>query len=200
MLNEKNKILESLISLGLKENEAKVYLAILKMGQASVGQIADATDVQRTFIYDILEQLQDDGLVSSVEKKGVKHFSALSAQKLKKWQEEKLAQFESVLPELRALEKTVGDRPKVQFFEGVEGIKMALEDTLNQKEGSTILAYATGEGIYEQMPEFLENYFERRVKKNIKIKVLAPDNKVNREHTKHGGNYVFTGRDLSGHH
>jgi len=184
-VNTKNDILESLIALGLKENEAKIYLAVLKIGQATVGQVADSTDVQRTFIYDILEELQDKGLISQIEEKGVKHFSALSTEKLKKWQGEKIARFNRILPELKALEKTVGDRPKVQFFEGIEGIKMALEDTLNQPIGNKILAYATGQGAYEQIPEFLDEYFKARVRKKISMRCLAPDNKINREHVKH---------------
>lgn len=185
MPNDKDNILESLISLGLKENEAKVYLATLKMGEASVSQVADSTDVQRTFIYDILEELQDKGLVSSLEIRGVKHFSALSSEKLKKYQEEKLDKFSAVLPELKALEKTVGDRPKVQFFEGVEGIKMALNDTLDQPPGSNIIGYATGVGVYEEIPHFLNDYLKRRVKKKIRVQELAPDNEVNREHVSH---------------
>lgn len=184
-MNEKNDILDSLIALGLKTNEAKVYLACLKMGQPTVGQIADTTDVQRTFIYDILEELQDKGLISQVEVGKVKHFSALSVEKFKKWQEEKLAKFQKILPELKALEKSVGDRPHVQFFEGLDGIKMALGDTLKQPKGSKILAYATGEGVYEQIPEFLNKYLKERVKKKISVRCLAPDNLVNREHVKH---------------
>lgn len=184
-MDEKNDILNSLIALGLRANEAKVYLATLKMGQATVGQIADTIDVQRTFIYDILEELHDKGLISQVEVGKVRHFSALSVEKFKKRQEEKLAKFSSILPELKALEKSVGDRPRVQFFEGIEGIKLALEDTLNQPVGSKIRAYATGEGVYEQMPEFLDKYFKERVKKRISMHCLAPDNPVNREHVKH---------------
>jgi len=185
MPEEKDNIINSLISLGLKENEAKVYLATLKMGQATVGEIADSTDVQRTFIYDILEELHDKGLISQVEVGKVKHFSALSVEKFKKRQEEKLAKFASVLPELKALEKSVGDRPRVQFFEGVDGVKFALEDTLNQPVGSKILAFATGEGVYEKIPGFLDQYLKARVKKKITVQALAPDNAVNREHVKH---------------
>ena len=185
MDNEKDNVLESFISLGLKTNEAKVYLATLKMGQATVGEIADSTDVQRTFIYDILEELHDKGLISQVDIGKVKHFSALSVEKFKNYQEEKLAKFALVLPELKALEKSVGDRPRVQFFEGIDGIKMALEDTLKQPKGSKILAYATGVGAYEQMPEFLSKYFKKRVEKKITMHCLAPDNTVNREHIKH---------------
>lgn len=172
--------LKSLKELGLKDHEAKVYLACLRLGQATVGQISDLADVQRTFVYDVLADLQTKGLISQVEIHAVKHFSAVSIENFQKIQAEKLQKFESLMPELKALEKTVGDRPKVQFFEGPEGIQAALNDTLDQPLGSQIMAYATGEGYYESDPTFINDYLRRRIKKKITVKAIGPDSDINR--------------------
>ena len=182
MTDRKTEFLQSLIDLGLKDHEAKVYLACLQLGQSPVGRIAEQADVQRTFVYDILADLEERGIVSVVEIRSVKHFSAISAERLKDRQLEKFEKFKAIIPDLRAFEKTAGDRPRVQFFEGKEGIKLALEDTLNQPNGSKILAYATGEGVYEDMPEFMAKYLKLRTRKNISVQALAPDNEVNRAH------------------
>lgn len=182
---ENDKFLESLTDLGLKPQEAKVYLACLKLGQSTVGKISEEADVQRTFVYDILKDLQEGALVSSIVVRGKKHFLAVSVVQFKKIQEEKFSKFEHLIPELKALEKTVGDRPRVQFFEGGEGIKLALEDTLDQPVGGEILAYATGEGFYETIPGFLDKYLHERVKKKIFVRAIGPDNTVNREHVRH---------------
>lgn len=178
----KEDYLKSLMELGLKDHEAKVYLACLQSGQATVGQISDLSDVQRTFVYDILADLKEKGLVSEIELKNVKHYSAISVEQFKKFQQEKLRKFESLMPELRALEKTVGDRPRVRFFEGPEGIKAALEDTLNQPSGSQILAYATGEGYYDSDPVFIKEYLRQRVRKKISVKAIGPDSEINRSY------------------
>lgn len=184
--NSDNKVfIQSLIDLGLKDHEAKVYLACLQLGQAPVGRIAEQADVQRTFVYDILADLEDRGIVSVVDIRNVKHYSAISAERLKDRQLEKLEKFKAIIPDLKAFEKTASDRPRVRFFEGKEGVKLALEDTLNQASGSKILAYATGEGVYEDMPHFMNEYLKKRVKKNISVQALAPDNEVNREHVLH---------------
>ncbi|TSC95502.1 MAG: Transcriptional regulator, TrmB [Candidatus Berkelbacteria bacterium Licking1014_2] len=132
-----------LTQFGLKPQEAKVYLASLKLGQATVGRLAETADVQRTFVYDIVRDLSERGLMSQIEIRGKLHFSPVSLEQFQKIQENKLKKFAEILPELKALEKTTGDRPRVRFFEGKEGIRFALEDTLNQPNGGEILAYAT---------------------------------------------------------
>lgn len=179
-----NEHLKSIIDLGLKENEAKVYLALLKLGQSTVGQISDLAEVQRTFVYDILADLKEKSLISEIELRNVKHYSAVSVNQFKKIQQDKLKKFENLMPELKAIEKTVGDRPRVQLFEGPEGIMSALRDTLNQPDGSQIVAYATGEGFYETVPEFTTEYLKQRVKKKIYVRAIAPDNQINRDHIK----------------
>jgi len=169
------KVVESLSSLGLKDQESKVYLALLKLGQARVGQIADESGVQRTFIYDILDDLQETGLVSEVEIRGRKRFSPVSLEQFKRIQENKLERFEKLIPEMKALISAVGDRPKVQFFEGLEGIRSAQNDTLSLPPGSEFLSFSTGEGLYEEYPEYAIEYVRSRVKKKITVRAIAPD-------------------------
>lgn len=183
MINEQDySYIKPLIDLGMKEQEAKVYLAAIKLGQATVSTIASEAGIQRTFVYGLLEDLQRQGTVSSAEIKGKIHYSPISLSQFEKRQLAKFERFESILPELRMLEKTVGDRPKVRFFEGIEGIKAALDDTLDLPVGGEILAYVTGEGVYERMTDFMNEYLKKRVKKKITVQALAPDNEVNRAH------------------
>lgn len=172
-----------LTALGMRPPEAKVYLATLKLGQSVVTAIAEEAGIQRTFAYDILNDLMSQGIVSEVEIRGKKHYSAISVEQFKKIQEEKLKKFENAIPELKVLEKTVGDRPKVQFFEGKEGIKAALYDTLSQPNGGEILAYATGEGVYADDPKFALDYIKQRVKKNIVARSISTDTPETRKYT-----------------
>ena len=183
--NSKNEYLSVLTNLGLKPQEAKVYLACLKLGQSTVGNIALEAEVQRTFVYDILDDLHDQGMVSWVIQRGKKYFSAVSVDQFKKLQEAKFNKLLSIVPELKAMESTVGDRPKVSFYEGGEGIQLALEDTLNQPVGGEILAYATAEGYYSTEPAFMKQYLKERAKQKIFCRAIGPDNEANREYVSH---------------
>lgn len=171
--------------LGLKIQEAQVYLACLEIGQATASQIADVSGVQRTFVYNILEDLREQGLISSVATAGVNKFSALSAEKFRALQRAKLKKFDAILPEIMALEKTVGGRPRVQFFEGVEGIKATFEDTLKTlKRGDEILAYVTAEGFYQHEWSYAKDYIKRRVERQISGRGILEGTKEVRIFTK----------------
>lgn len=185
----------SLIStFGLKEKEAMVYLACLKLGQATVGAISEEADIQRTFVYDLLHELGEKGLVSTVEIRGKKTFSALSIERFKELQEKKLARLENALPELKALQTLVGDRPKVRFFEGKEGIFAAQQETLEMPRGSEILAYANAEGLYQHDPDFALDYIRQRVKQGIKSRALAANTPETRKYVEQDQKHLRTTR------
>ncbi|MDH4358374.1 MAG: hypothetical protein OEV37_00280 [Candidatus Berkelbacteria bacterium] len=174
-MKNKEKYIDSFISLGLKKQEAEVYFALLQLGRSTVGKISRLSGVQRTFIYDILDDLSIKGLVTSIESEGIKRFSPIPIEQFRKRQLAKLENFEEILPELKALIKTTGERPKVQFFEGIEGFIIAQDDTLNMPRGSEICAYYTGEGLYEEHPEIPTRYVGERVKRRISVRAISTD-------------------------
>ena len=51
-------ITETLINLGLNEKQAKVYLALLQLGQAGVTAVAEKAGTKRPTTYLILEELR----------------------------------------------------------------------------------------------------------------------------------------------
>ncbi|MCX6741659.1 MAG: helix-turn-helix domain-containing protein [Candidatus Pacearchaeota archaeon] len=75
---EKLKILEK---LGLTENQAKVYLALLRLGSVTAGIIIKETGLHRAYVYEILEKLMDKGLVSHVIQAQRKYFEAANPKK-----------------------------------------------------------------------------------------------------------------------
>ncbi len=68
---EKEKIVELLSQIGLSQNEACVYFALLSIGASPVLKIARASGVKRTTVYPVLESLKEQGLVR-VESTGLK--------------------------------------------------------------------------------------------------------------------------------
>ena len=86
--------LDLLTSFGLKPQEAKVYLACLKLGESSVSQIARESGIQRTFVYDILDNLQKRGVISAIEAAGKKQFRAISIESFRFLLKEKFERFE----------------------------------------------------------------------------------------------------------
>lgn len=116
--------------LGLSQKEARVYVANLMLGPATVQKIADFSGIKRVTTYVILEALVNLGLASQTSKGKKTYFSAEDPAKLlrllsKKEQEikEQKHSFEEVLPQLQALKSLPNDSPSVKFYDSAEGIR-----------------------------------------------------------------------------
>lgn len=165
-------IIDSLKEFGLNEKEAKIYLALLEMGESKAHQIAKKTQIIRPTVYDILEKLSRDGLVGSYEKRKIKHYVASDPEKIKRKLLEKQRAFDSLLPQLKSVYNTLKAKPKISFYEGVEGIKTVFEDTLNA-QNKTLRGILSMEDLYK-IPgkKFMDDYVKRRVDAGLRLRVI----------------------------
>ena len=62
--------------LGLNDVDIKIYLTLLNLGESLASEIAHKAGTPRASIYDILERLEQEGLVSHIIKDFKKYFSA----------------------------------------------------------------------------------------------------------------------------
>lgn len=125
-------------SLGFSESEVAVYLASIKIGQASVQDLAKAADVSRVTAYAVIEALTSQGLMSSLEKGKKKMFIAESPERLVSFVQARLKHTEATLKEVEAnigdlklIQK--GEKPVVRLFEGEEALRAIQEDVLIEK-------------------------------------------------------------------
>lgn len=162
-----------LLDLGLSKDEASVYLALLELGGSYVSAIAKKSGIHRVVCYKILDDLVGKGLVSSFLKNKVKHFAVKSPQILVRKQEEKLEKAQKLLPELLSITNALAYKPKIQYYEGLEGMKNIFEETLTAQ--SELLGYTNLEDIPKVIPEdFLREYARRKLMKGIKTRMLSP--------------------------
>lgn len=157
--------------IGLAEKEAKVYLANLEIGTSKVSEIAKKCKLNRVTTYDILEKLSHKGLVSLVVKDGNKMYTAIEPKLLLDRTKEKMKSLEKAMPILQKLSSTTA-HPKIEYYEGLDGIKQVYADTLTAK--TEILNYANSQLIREIWPEYDDEYIPKRVKKKIFLRGIAP--------------------------
>jgi hypothetical protein len=84
----------------------------------------------------------------------------------------------SALPDLSSAYNLATGRPGIRFYEGLDGIKEVLEDTLTAKE--TICTYADLEMIEKFIPDINRDYAAKRDKLGLKKKALLLDTQENR--------------------
>lgn len=152
--------------LGLSDKEARVYIASLSLGAASVQKIAEAADIKRVTTYVVLESLINLGLISRSNKGKKTYFVAeepVSLRRLIKKKEQELNDqkqgLEMILPELAKAKSLPKDIPNVKFYDTAEGIRSILNSFLaSQRKGSIKELYGISnlDQLYEFFPEIKE--------------------------------------------
>ena len=181
-----NNVYEILVQSGFSEKETRVYIAILSLGKGTVSEITKKAGVGRTYGYAILNDFVSKGFVSLSGKEPKIEYFAESPRKVfdylvKKVEEDKkfLLHFKDRLPDLVKLHN-VEDRPKVRFYEGIEGIKEVYEDTLTAKE-PYIRGFAQYEELHITLPNYFPEYYKRRAARGIFGKGIITDTKEARQ-------------------
>ncbi len=183
---------KQLEKFGLSEKEACVYLATLELDAAGVSEIAKKAGLNRSTTYVILDSLKKKGLmgVAGEKEHSTLIFTATSPERLQQLAEESVKKFtelvgiaQNIMPELKSMHKGTKKKPRVRYFEGIEGLISAYEDTLTATE--TIRAYASIENMHATLQDYFPEYYNRRAGKGIHIRSIHPDTKEARERVKH---------------
>lgn len=158
-------------NLGLEEKEAKVYLALLSLSEATATIISEKTNLDRTLIYQLANKLIEKGLVSYIIKNNVKYFSATNPTKLLEDTKEKERQLQKAMPKLINLTKIKEQETKVEVYRGKEGLKTILKDILRTGRNYNVFGE---EGQFQKiLPIVSHQFLKQIVKMNIHEQVLV---------------------------
>lgn len=173
-------LLITLQNYGFSEKEAKVYLTVLELWTSIASTIARRSEIKRVTVYTILDEMKKKGVATETTKDDVKYYSVISPENLLSQLEQKYESFKEKVPEFMALADKFGNKPKIQFFEGLEGMKRMYDDQLSSK--TDLKAFMGRHELNEKLSEYLMNIFiPNRVKNKILAKVIlsnSPENKA----------------------
>jgi sugar-specific transcriptional regulator TrmB len=141
------KILEQ---FGLSEKEAKVYLAVLELGGASVVAIATLAGIHRVSTYDLLESLKEKGFVFDTQQDKRRIVRPMEPEQVAAAIRSKERLFSALVPELTAIRGKGEGKPRASCFEGRDGIWQALKDYFNNKIKSETLIYGSADRILSE--------------------------------------------------
>ena len=159
--------------LGLNEKQAHEYMACLELGSATVAELAKKSGVKRTSIYNFMEDLVSRGFLSEVTRGDQAMFVAENPQALLKKAQEQLTNTQEALPQLLALFNLAGNKPKVHFYQGIDGLQKIYEATWASKE--PIYAFSDYKKMMNLMEKWMWKYAEERTKRGIKFFCIAKD-------------------------
>lgn len=167
------KIIET---VGLSEKEAKIYTALLSLGEASVIEIAKKAGLKRTTVYNLLPGMIENGFVQTVLKKKKRFYFIEDVRDLESKLRSREDQLSKILPELQAIHNIFPFKPKITYYEGFDGLKAIFLDTVkSSKPGDEILEIIGTKDVYKFFtPEFAQEYWNLRLKNKLNLKMIAP--------------------------
>ena len=169
------EITKKLEEIGLTNAEAQVYLCLLKLGEAKVGQIINLAKVSSSNVHDALEKLVKKGLVSFIVKNNIREYFPSHPQNLKllinKEKEtikEKESKLSSLLVNLLAVQKINEPMQNAEVYTGLNGIKSGFKKLLQtmHKGQEFLFFYKYDELNVKVVHEFfskmdIEDYYNR---------------------------------------
>ena len=169
---------DALGKLGLKRDEAKVYLACLRnKGGLFTHEITTMSGVKRSTVDLIIDRLLAKGFLSRF-REGQRHkFVAESPEKLLFDFERGLEDFRTFIPALMRL-GTNAEETRVTFHEGAKGIKAIYDDViltmkaLPEKE-RVVYCVSSGKDVERVQPRFQKQFIDKRIQNRIFVHMIA---------------------------
>lgn len=181
---------ENLKLLGLSEQEMKLYLACLRLGNSKASEIASYAKIDRQASYYTLKLLIKKGLIAETIKSGVQYFGVSNPKTLLSQLEEETKQKkEAIIKIADEYEKLKGialPRAKVSQYEGIDGFKTIAREMLEVKD-KEVYSYNT-EKVIEFLPHFMGSFALKRKERKIKAKVLSERTPTLVQHKKQNKN------------
>lgn len=177
---DKKRVQSLLGQLGCNDREVDIYLESLLRGPSSIQELARAMKVHRVTVHSAVELLIDKGLMTETRKgkrrlivaREPEHLHQIIQKKENELQVMR-ANVDYVSQLLDQVQKGDGSRPTVKFYEGADGFKYMLEETLKTKGEVLVFTYVD---LFSKVlgPDYLEDYFVRRAAKGIHTRLIFP--------------------------
>lgn len=176
--------LQTLTQYGLTDRQAKVYIACLELGVASVQEISRKVHIARSSCEATINQLLERGFVTSYQHKTVRKFSPVDPRQIVKVAEQKVGGLINALPDLTGIflkNKTI---PSVRLYEGKKAMESILEEIL--AEAKVLHGFGSADDLYDALGETFPEFRKRRIQKKIPARMILRNTAKARQRQKMG--------------
>ncbi len=160
--------------IGLARSEIKVYLALLELGETTTGPIIQKAELQNSVVYNALNRLIEQGLVSFILRGKTKYFQAADPKTLVSFIETKKRKLVEILPQLTQKKQQAQNQAKI--FVGWKGVYAAFNSIIDElPKGSEYIGFAAGadEQFSKETKTFFHIYNRKRSEMQYKVRLIA---------------------------
>jgi sugar-specific transcriptional regulator TrmB len=157
-------VVTKLVRLGLREYEAKVYAALVGLGEGTARQIHEASGVPRPRVYDVLEELSMKGFVEVRHGTPVSYKAVEPSKVISKLREDFVATSQEVVVELEKLNlDSVRKASPIWYVRGRWSIKSRVEDLIERVDRELIVLCNKTDLLKEFSGKIREISYEKSV-------------------------------------
>ena len=184
------QLIKELRGIGLSEKAASIYVAVLELDTAYPSKIAEMTKLNRTTVYHILTDLAIKGLVTEIEQKKKLCYQVEPPKRLLNFTktqirlaEESATRAVKLLPQIEGLFNLVPHKPRVRYFEGMDGVLAVYEDHISTKEPYEMLGISNVATLIPSLPpDFVKKYVHAKKKLGITTRAIFPDTEFSKKY------------------
>jgi sugar-specific transcriptional regulator TrmB len=169
-------LIKLLNNIGLNEKEAQIYLAALELGESSIQDLAKKSDLKRTTLYYIIDELVKKGVIM-VSKTGKKqYYIAEQPSNLLRNAKDGVEDFEDFIDLFAEKASQNRKRPRVYFLYGSSGFREAWDKILTTKDKEyRIITESINFIDYVKEKYILDEIIEKKKKLNISSRQIIVD-------------------------
>ncbi len=158
-----------------EKKEARVYLALLELGQVPVSAISERAQINRSTTYVILRRLRSQGFVLEIPNTKKHEFVAEDPSKILEITYERLELAERLVPSLRAKQKKGSELANFKFYQGIDGLREAYQYRLESLKNTEYLAFwGASHAIPEDAHKIFLKWARDSKRNNIRMRAIAP--------------------------
>ncbi|MBS3902861.1 MAG: MarR family transcriptional regulator [Anaplasmataceae bacterium] len=188
-----SRLIKALQTAHLTIPEAKAYLALWEVGEATVQQLAERASLQRTSLYSILKKLEKRNLVFKTVRKKHTYFIPTDPQHILEDLRNRTEHFAKILPSFVPVYPESSTKPRIYFLSGSEGFKKIWRSVFDSKEKEYLIITDPREMLGFVKRGYIKGtIIKEKLKKGIKSrqllsfseygkKVMEDDAKENRQ-------------------
>jgi sugar-specific transcriptional regulator TrmB len=165
--------------IGLTQTESALYMAGLQYPSLGVNELEKQTGIKRTTIYHALDTLMQKGLVAKVGTEFKTRFSMTKPENIKLLIDKEIAQLKSkkqdldeIIPLLNQKRRLYESDIRVSHYEGIEGIKLIVEEALYCKSHHWDIIAPTQNFFSEFDKEYAKYYLQTRKENRVTTRSL----------------------------
>lgn len=179
------ELIKSLENIGLNEKEAKCYLTLLPLRQATAYMVALRSGLKKPTAYVVLESLVNKGFALKIPGQDKTNYIAKSPKECMALAQGRMRSAQESLPELMAMRREGNDeKVSVAYFEGLDGVKEMYDQMIKKMKQNPIdqrhlLSFSAHlEDTSESLQKYWADLNEQFVKSHITRKSITTNHET----------------------